>query len=118
MRISDWISDVCSSDLLFLSATPINLRANDLRALLKVIDPDTFEREYLFDILQEENVPLVRAWEAARDTRVPMHELAELVGDLPGGRVLKTGERLTSLARELETNIKYGRAQGQERKVK
>ncbi|MFD2577465.1 hypothetical protein ACFSTD_00105 [Novosphingobium colocasiae] len=69
---------------------------------MKLIDPDTFEREYLFDILQEENVPLVRAWEAARDTRVPMHELAELVGDLPEGRVLKTGERLKRLREELE----------------
>src|SRR3546814_692947 len=103
-KLAKLVTDVNDYSL-FLSATPINLRANDLRALLKLIDPDTFEREYLFDILQEENVPLVRAWEAARDTRVPMHELAELVGDLPEGRVLKTGERLKRLREELEKGI-------------
>src|SRR3546814_19532189 len=73
-QLGQLVTDVTDYSL-FLSATPINLRANDLRALLKLIDPDTFEREYLFDILQEENVPLLRAWEAARDTRVRMHEL-------------------------------------------
>lgn len=31
-------------------STPVDLRANDLRALLKLIDPDTFEREWLFDV--------------------------------------------------------------------
>ncbi|PNQ02717.1 helicase-related protein [Sphingobium sp. SA916] len=103
-KLAKLVTDV-SDYSLFLSATPINLRANDLRALLKLIDPDTFEREYLFDILQEENVPLVRAWEAARDTRVPMHELAKLVGDLPEGRVLKTGERLKRLREEFEKGI-------------
>src|SRR3546814_2959819 len=34
-----------------------------------------------------------------------MHELAELVGDLPEGRVLKTGERLKRLREELEKGI-------------
>ena len=53
----------------FLSATPINLRANDLRAILKLIDPETFEREWLFEFLQVENAPMIAAWEAARDPR-------------------------------------------------
>jgi len=94
-----------SDHSLFLSATPINLRANDLRALLKLIDPDTFEREYLFDLLQEENVPLVRAWEAARDPRKSMVEVLDLVGDLPEGQVLKTGQRLKRLREELAKGI-------------
>ncbi|WP_066660703.1 MULTISPECIES: SNF2-related protein [unclassified Sphingomonas] len=103
-KLAKLVADV-SDYALFLSATPINLRANDLRALLKLIDPDTFEREYLFDLLQEENIPLVRAWEAARDTRVSMHDLAQLVADLPEGRVLKTGERLKRLRDEFEAGI-------------
>lgn len=90
---------------LFLSATPINLRANDLRALLKLIDPDTFEREWLFDLLQSENAPLMRAWEAARDPRISMEELACLVANLPEGQVLKTGKRLARLRTEFDQGI-------------
>ena len=84
-----------------MSATPINLRANDLRALLKLIDPDTFERECLFDLLQDENEPYVRAWEAARDQRASFADLEELISDLPAGQVLKTGKRLERLREEL-----------------
>lgn len=90
---------------LFLSATPINLRANDLRALLKLIDPDTFEREWLFDVLQTENVPLMRAWEAARNPRYSMAELACLIANLPEGQILKTGKRLARLRAEFDQGI-------------
>ena len=94
-----------SDHSLFLSATPINLRANDLRALLKLIDPDTFEREWLFDVLQDENAPLIKAWEAARDPRVPLREVATLIADLPEGEVLKTGKRIQRLRAELAKGI-------------
>lgn len=85
----------------FLSATPINLRANDLRAILKLIDPETFEREWLFDVLQAENAPMIAAWEAARDPRTSMGDLIKLVDELPEGQVLKTGGRLKRLRHEL-----------------
>lgn len=94
-----------SDHSLFLSATPINLRANDLRALLKLIDPDTFEREWLFDVLQDENAPLIKAWEAARDPRVPLRDVATLIADLPEGEVLKTGKRIERLRAELAKGI-------------
>jgi superfamily II DNA or RNA helicase len=103
-KLARLVTDV-SDYSLFLSATPINLRANDLRALLKLIDPETFEREYLFDLLQEENIPLVQAWGAARDARVSMEELATLVDNLPEGQVLKTGERLKRLRAEFERGV-------------
>lgn len=85
----------------FLSATPINLRANDLRAILKLIDPETFEREWLFDILQAENAPMIAALEVARNPRMSMADLKQLVDDLPEGQVLKTGGRLKRLREEL-----------------
>lgn len=99
-RLAQLLCDVAEYKL-FLSATPINLRANDLRALLKLIDPDTFEREWLFDLLQEENEPYVRAWEAARDNRRSIGDLEQLIQDLPDGEVLKTGKRLERLREEL-----------------
>ncbi|MXP41870.1 helicase [Altererythrobacter soli] len=103
-RLGQLVTSVADYTL-FLSATPINLRANDLRALLKLIDPDTFEREWLFDVLQEENAPLIRAWEAARDPRVPLSKVAEIIEDLPEGQVLKTGKRLERLRAELAKRL-------------
>jgi len=90
---------------LLLSATPINLRANDLRALLKLIDTDTFGREFLFELLQNENVPLVAAWEAARNPGIPLAKLAEMIGDLAEGVVLKTGQRLERLRKEFTADL-------------
>jgi superfamily II DNA or RNA helicase len=103
-RLAELLSEV-SDYSLFLSATPINLRANDLRALLKLIDPDTFEREWLFDVLQQENTPLVEAWEAARNPKVPIATVAKLVAQLPEGQVLKTGARLKRLREELRKGM-------------
>jgi superfamily II DNA or RNA helicase len=103
-RLGQLVTNV-SDYSLFLSATPINLRANDLRALLKLIDPDTFEREWLFDVLQDENAPLIKAWEAARDPRVPLSEIGKIVENLPEGQVLKTGKRLERLRAELAKGI-------------
>lgn len=103
-RLGQLLTDV-SDFSLFLSATPINLRANDLRALLKLIDPDTFEREWLFDVLQQENTPLVEAWEAARNPKVPLAKVADLVAQLREGQVLKTGARLKHLREELRNGM-------------
>lgn len=104
-RLGQLVTSVADYKL-FLSATPINLRANDLRALLKLIDPDTFEREWLFDLLQQENAPLVAAWEALRDPRVPLSQVKTMVDELPPGEVLKTGERLKRLRAELAGRLK------------
>lgn len=103
-RLAQLLTNVTDYSL-FLSATPINLRANDLRALLKLIDPDTFDSEFLFEMLQEENAPLIRAWEAAKNPRVPLGEVAKLIEDLPEGKVLKNGKRLERLRAELERGI-------------
>jgi superfamily II DNA or RNA helicase len=103
-KLGELLTGVADYSLL-LSATPINLRANDLRALLKLIDPDTFEREWLFDVLQQENIPLVAAWEAARNPKVPLAKIAELVGQLREGQVLKTGARLERLREEFRLGM-------------
>ncbi len=90
---------------LLLSATPINLRSNDLRVLLKLLDPDTFENEWQFAILQDENAPLVAACEAARNPGVPIASVAKLIDELPPGRILKTGGRLKRLRAELKSGV-------------
>jgi hypothetical protein len=103
-KLGSLMMDVADYKLL-LSATPINLHANDLRTLLKLLDPDTFEREWLFDILQMENKPLLEACAAARDTRIPLDQLKTLVAAIPEGEVLKTGQRLERLRAELDAGV-------------
>lgn len=90
---------------LLLSATPINLRSNDLRVLLKLLDPDTFENEWQFATIQDENAPLVAACDAVRNKRIPLTSVAKLIEDLPPGRILKTGERLKRLRAELKSGV-------------
>ena len=99
-RLGQLVSEA-SDYSVYLSATPINLRANDLRAVLKLIDPETFEREWLFDMLQAENKPMIAALEAARDPQKSMADLKRLVDELPEGQVLKTSGRLKRLREEL-----------------
>src|SRR3546814_12868755 len=43
MRISDWSSDVCSSDLLLFQRTAICLVPDRLAAILDVVDPGLFD---------------------------------------------------------------------------
>lgn len=46
--------------ILCVSATPVNNRSEDLRTLLRLLDPGMFEDEYLFSQLLAENTPAVR----------------------------------------------------------
>lgn len=50
-----------SEQLLFLSATPINLQSKDLHSLLKLIEPDTFEEFESFKRILYANEPIIKA---------------------------------------------------------
>ena len=86
---------------LLLSATPINLRSEDLRVLLALLDPDTFESSYTFQLLAQENQPLVAAREMALDRRTSFAELVAALRALSGGEILRIDEQLAQLQREL-----------------
>lgn len=90
---------------LLLSATPINLRSDDLRNLLKLLDPETFENAYTFDILADENRPLVAARDKVLNPKVPFAEIIEELKVLPRGELLKIDRQLESLQSELRTGI-------------
>lgn len=89
---------------LLLSATPINLHTDELRSLLSLIDPETFDRPESFRELNEENKPLVHARETARNMAVPLAELRRMLNDMPEGEVLQVGRQLKNLVRELSGN--------------
>lgn len=86
---------------LLLSATPINLRSEDLRSLLKLLDPATFENASMFDALEAENRPLVAARELALDPKARFHELLTAVESIPRGELLRIDKQLDILIKEL-----------------
>ncbi len=59
-----------SKHVVLLSATPINLKSDDLFNLLNIVDPDTFDVPDFFPQVLQANEPLVRARELVLDTSV------------------------------------------------
>src|SRR5690606_12087408 len=86
---------------LLLSATPINLHSEDLRSLLSLVDPDTFDNVYTFEVLNEENKPLVQARDMALQTQTKFGDLVATLRSIPRGELLKIGRQLDNLQREL-----------------
>lgn len=86
---------------LLLSATPINLRSGDLRNLLALLDPDTFDNAFTFDLLADENRPLVAARDLALRPQTSFADLLNVLRDLPRGALLKIDRQLDNLQREL-----------------
>jgi superfamily II DNA or RNA helicase len=86
---------------LLLSATPINLHSEDLRNLLRLLDPETFENAYMFDALEAENRPLVAARELALNPRASFADILDAVRSIPRGELLKIDRQLDNLIREL-----------------
>jgi superfamily II DNA or RNA helicase len=86
---------------LLLSATPINLRNEDLRNLLRLLDPETFESGFFFDQLVEENRPLVAARELALDPGTRFSDLLDAIRAIRPGQVLKIDRQLKKLMDDL-----------------
>lgn len=93
MRVADY--------KLLLSATPINLRSEDLQTLLALLDPDTFDSEYAFSVLNEENRPLVQARDLVLNQCTPFADLVQTLRTIPRGDMLKIERQLDNLQREL-----------------
>lgn len=65
-----------------LSATPLNNRSRDLYALLRLIDPDMFRSEALFNDLQARNRPAVQLANELTSTRPNFRRCLELAEEL------------------------------------
>lgn len=86
---------------LMLSATPINLRSEDLRSLLRLLEPDLFEREWIFSQLQRENEPIVAVRERVLSPQAKLDEISASLSTVLEGNLLKTGRRLEILKQQL-----------------
>lgn len=65
-RLGSAVSNATNA-LLLVSATPVNNTSTDLFTLLRLLDPDFFSSETLFDYLLEENKPALQASLALND---------------------------------------------------
>lgn len=97
---------------LLLSATPINLRSEDLQNLLRLLDPETFENSAMFEALETENRPLVAARELALHPKASFAEILAAIKSIPRGDLLKIDRQLDNLIKELRhSDADDGKAQ-------
>ncbi len=70
-----------SEHVILLSATPINLKGEDLYHQLNLVDPDSFQRKEDFPQVLEANEPLIKAKRLALNKRHTMNEVWECLAE-------------------------------------
>lgn len=86
--------------VVFLSATPIQLRNRDLFSLLSLVDPQTFRHESVLDDILEANGPLVAAREATLRGRM-ISEIRERLAEAEQHTLLAGSQQIAALQQEL-----------------
>lgn len=99
------IRDV-SDYLVLLSATPINLKNNDLFNLLKLTDPEHFRNIYDFEDMIEANKPLIRARDLALHKDSNSEDIIEALNDAKTKTLLSTSSQLKALLAKPPTDEK------------
>ncbi|RLA39948.1 MAG: hypothetical protein DRR42_26590, partial [Gammaproteobacteria bacterium] len=77
-KLGHLLRDV-SENVVLLSATPINLKEEDLFHLLNLVDPDSFDVREVFPLVLMANEPLQKARTAALDKRSTFSQVRELL---------------------------------------
>ncbi len=90
------LREVCAS-MALLSATPINLRSEDLFYLLRLIDPENFYDSKVFPSILEANAPLLKARSAALNKTKGEAEIKELLHNAYDHDLLKNNKQLEVL---------------------
>jgi len=86
-----------STHILLLSATPINLKNDDLYQLLNIVDEDTFNNPNVFPDILRANEPLVRAQKLILDRSKSWSHIVECLEEASNHRLLRNNEQLASL---------------------
>jgi len=86
-----------SEHVVLLTATPINIRDNDLYELLRLVDPDNFQYRALFPEVLAANEPLVKARHKALDKSATEEEIKALLMQAKSHRLLSRNRQLEML---------------------
>jgi len=81
----------------FLTATPIHNRNDDLYSLLRLLDPDTFNRMDVFKQIIEANKPLIKARDLVLGSKLNYHQLKNHISEARRHSLLKTNRQLMVL---------------------
>ena len=95
----------------FLSATPIQNRSDDLLSLVSLLDPTNFSREYVstnaFDEILEINKPLIRLRDGLLSEKLDRDNVLELIKEVHERDILglfKNSKQLCAMQDEIEEN--------------
>lgn len=109
-RLGLLLRDV-SEHVVLLSATPVNLREDDLFYLLNIVDPDSFDVREVFPLVLQANEPLQKARAAVLDQQKGFSEVRKLLEEAQEHPILKESSQLESLVQsEVDLSGPEGRA--------
>ena len=95
-RLGEMLREVTDA-IVLLSATPINLAAEDLFYQLRLVDPDSFGHESSFPAVLAANEPLVRARTIALDRNGTADEVVDCLREAQAHSILSGNAQLAEL---------------------
>lgn len=101
-RTGSLLRDVTTHQLM-LSATPINLRSDDLFNVLRLLDPDHFEHPEDFRNIVQANRPVIAASDAVRDPASDPSQILQAIREIKSSRWFERSERVDRLIEDAET---------------
>lgn len=101
-QLGKLLRDVAEHSLL-LSATPISLHSNNLFVLLNLLDPDSFDSEFVFPEVLNANAPLIQARTAALDPSASLPDIRQNLEAAKLHRLLAGSRQLQDLLNDLPT---------------
>ncbi len=90
--------------LVLLSATPINLKSQDLYQLLNLVDEDSFNQPRVFDEILIANAPLVTAREGVNSGSINASEFKSLIVEAKSHDLLKNNRQIQELLSRTPTD--------------
>lgn len=99
-QIGKLLRDVAEHTIL-LSATPISLHSHNLFVLLNLLDPDSFDSEFVFPEVLHANAPLIKARDAALNPAASLATIRNHLQAAKGHRLLAGSRQLRELVDDL-----------------
>ena len=98
------LATAAAAHRVFLSATPIHTRNENLYNLLRLLDPDTFNNEYAFRSILEANAPLVRIRDLLLSPGGSIEDIRQQFAEAAHNPFLKDSRVLESILKQLAEN--------------